>query len=278
MEWIWTFFSFLVKWGAWIFRLLRGRRILVPIRDRMGIGMIAPLHYQVAHTMRRLSSLTDTRLPNQDDAAAEVAVRVCNECRDIMCRALELGANDLHCCLKMLIPGASSGAPERVATFARSEPSDNRPAETGETNAHEIQSNTVWSSMMGISDGTTHWRPFCCFASNDLWTAGKLFHCDRTDWNQYYRSAFVFPIRYPRRAASGEFVYVGFLAFDSPKNNAFLGLPNIFEHRDDPTGYRGKLEKKMAFNLGALMADILGTCLYPNRDDILFQEEKHAAA
>jgi hypothetical protein len=227
--------------------------------------------------MQKLSSLTDTRLPNQEDAAAEVAVRVCNECRDLMRHALELRPSDLHCCLKMLIPGASTDKPERVATFARSEPSDNRPAETGESNAHEIKNNTVWSSMMGIPDGTTHWQPFCCFVCNDLWMAGNLFHCDRQDWKQYYRSSLVFPIRYPRRAASGEFVYVGFLAFDSPRDTAFIGLPNIFEYRDNPSGYRGILEAKMAFNLGALMADILGSCLYPNHDDLFFQEKKHAA-
>jgi hypothetical protein len=242
----------------------------------MTIGTLNPLHLQIIHAMRQLSALADTRLPDQAEPATQWAIRVCTECRMLMGHALELKPNELHCCLKAMIPGCANGQPERVATWGRSEPLDGRPVETGDANSHDIGKNTVWSSLMGAFDGRRQWRPFPCFVCNDLVAAGGNFRCDRAGWKDYYKSALVFPIRYPPRVQSPNFINIGFLAFDSAKPNAFIGLPNIFDHMDDPTGFRDILEKKMAFNLGGIMADVLSVCLYPTRDDL--SKERHDAA
>ena len=160
-----------------------------------------------------------------------------------------------------------------MATWVRSEPLDDRPVETGEENAHEVEKNTVWSSLMGVSDGKMSWRPFPCFACNDLAAAGASFRCDRRDWQNYYRSALVFPLRFPPRKQSIEYVNLGFLAFDSPKCNAFAGIPNIFDFSDNPTGFQNALEKRMAFNLGGAMADILTTCMSQADSDVTKEDD-----
>jgi len=55
----------------------------------------------------------------------------------------------------------------------------------------------------------------------------------------------------------------GFLAFDSPKVNAFPGLPDIFNFREDLHHYHTPLRKSAIFQMGAALADTLGIAFVP---------------
>ena len=57
--------------------------------------------------------------------------------------------------------------------------------------------------------------------------------------------------------------YVGFLAFDSPMPGAFGNVPDVFDYRTQPAEYKRLLRKSAAFNLAAMLADILGSFLGP---------------
>jgi len=50
----------------------------------------------------------------------------------------------------------------------------------------------------------------------------------------------------------------GFLAFDSPKKNAFKGMPSTLDNRTTPDEFRNYIWSATVFHLGAAMADILG--------------------
>jgi hypothetical protein len=93
--------------------------------------------------------------------------------------------------------------------------------------------------------------------------AKHFFDCDRENWQKYYQSTMVFPIRYPINSQEDEFLYVGFLAFDAPRPNAFRGVPDVFKFNHDPDGYAALLDKSAAFHLGAVFADMLGSILGP---------------
>jgi hypothetical protein len=106
------------------------------------------------------------------------------------------------------------------------------------------------------------WGPdFTCFSCNDLPGMGEAFHCKRTGWQSYYKSAVVFPLRYAKTIDGSTLGNIGFLAFDSPQINAFAGLPNIFKYRERPGDYSVGLHSSPIFHLGAIFSDALGTFL-----------------
>ena len=69
---------------------------------------------------------------------------------------LALPPNHLQCCRKF-IAGQDNDGHKRVATFARSRPPDGRPPEFGPEKSHSATKNSVSSSLLGGSDGFSHW-------------------------------------------------------------------------------------------------------------------------
>lgn len=249
----------LLEWGAKAARFVKAERLVWRIKHQAAFTLVRRCHLNVVHRMRRLAHCMQD---GDAEQAAHLALQVCTECRKLLGTFLEIKDNRLHCCIKLLELDRLDGHEDKVSTWVRSEPMDDRPAEQGIGNAHLIRTNSVWSAFYGRSDGKTQWRQMNCFACNDL-TAHPEFVCDRQDWAQYYRSTLVFPIRYPIDAQATTYDYIGFLAFDSPDTGSFRGLPDIFEYKDRPADYREKLEESTAFHVGALLADVLGTFLRP---------------
>lgn len=257
----WALVGWSAKALAGVARKLHAEGAVWRVREIAMVGVAKQLHVNVLHRIRKLG------LGMQDwhdrDSDAAMALEISSECRKTMGALLELRPNELHCCMKTLLHDGGNPSQDRVGTWVRSEPLDTRPVESGNENAHLVSKNSVWSALLGRSDGVTHWKPFSCFACNDLAKHPQLFQCDRAQWAQYYRSALVFPIRYPKNVQANEFGHIGFLAFDSMKVGAFRGLPDIFQYRDDPTAYRQLLEATTPFHIGSIMADTLGACLRP---------------
>lgn len=257
----WTQVATVLSWLAWAARLCRANGLVWRVREHTSISLLRGYHFNVLHRMRRLAHVMEDWERDVDRAASH-ALQICTESRKTMGGLLELKDNQLHCCLKVLYRGNSDSADDRVGTWVRSEPLDGRPAEIGPSNAHPVRANSVWSALLGQSDGRFHWEVFRCFACNDLINESD-FCCDRANWQKYYCSTLVFPIRFPIDTNGTAYDYIGFLAFDSPRRNAFRGLPNIFEYRSAPAEYDDLLEASCAFHLGGIIADVLGTFLRP---------------
>jgi hypothetical protein len=173
---------------------------------------------------------------------------------------LLLDKNDLHCCLKMMEESPASADHPTIATYARSKPVDDRQERT--PSPLECTHSTIFAALTGGFDGETQWRPMRCFCCNDIRKYRNFFQCQRPEFAKYYNSVLVFPLRYVRNPDRNDFDIIGFLAFDSPKTNAFIGLPEIFEFRDKPNEYKNKLDAEAAFHLGALFADSLSAHLH----------------
>lgn len=247
---------------AKIARHIGCRRLLFTLRTAASWKVLRNLHINVLHEMRRLAREMGNPNGNRD-SAAQIAQNVCGEARKLLGYFLELDSHKLHCCLKVMVPQTGPGDPDKVATWVRSDPLDDRPIELGDDNAYSVAGNSVWSALLGRSDTKTNWQPFNCFSCNDLRKHGDLFVCARQNWQKYYRSALVFPIRYPRDSLGSTYRYIGFLPFDSPDADVFRGLPDIFDFRERRAEYHAALEQSAIFHLGAVLADCLGTFLGP---------------
>lgn len=223
-------------------------------------GVLSPLHHNVIHRMRAFA-LAYEQWDEHPNAATEDANDFCTATRAIMSDLLELDENNLHCCLKGFVDGA-----DKVETWARSSPYDGRTDQLGKADRHRVLENTVWSALLGRFDGHTKWSPLQCFACNDLNEHLDSFSCTRDDWSNYYRSTLVFPLQYRDRLNNAQFKTFGFLAFDSPKRNAFPGLPDAFDARlgaAERAAYHRRLAESSAFHLGSIIADTLAVFLRP---------------
>jgi hypothetical protein len=191
-----------------------------------------------------------------------LAQGVATACRDLMCDLLELKDMQLHCCIKAF--PISQENKELVITWARSEGSHCHDDDQSLNGVHRVTNNSVYSALMGKFDGKTEWgRPFSAFCCNDLTTIGPQFICSRNDWEKFYRSTLVFPLRFLIQPSTRKFKTVGFLAFYSKKRNVFLGMPNIFDYSSDWDTYLSKMQEDTVFQVGACMADTISTFLRP---------------
>ena len=256
-----------MKWGAWLLRKVPvGRAVLRRVKDHTVHNLLNDLHGQIAHSIRELS----VKLLNPDTfnerSCRESATALCTASAKIMNGLLEAkGPNQIHCCMKVFAP-SKSPTELGVATFARSVPGDNRPLGTDDIHLID-KTNTVWCAILGRHDGEWDWRDrqVDVFACNDLRKHRRNFKCDRENWEEYYQSALVYPLRCSN-PKTGEVDTYGFIAFDSAHAGAFPGLPDIFGYRDSGEGrteYLDLLTKLYYFHFGAFIADTLGAVIRP---------------
>jgi hypothetical protein len=265
-EELWKGDWFSLIWIIRFFRLIGVKKIIRYVRSRGSAGLFFRLHNEVLHEMRTLGISMKKWIHNERETTQQ-AGKICNECNDLMCDLLELNNNKLHCCLKVFKKvQVDHNDEDYVETWIRSVPSDGR---SDSDDIHFlVKENTVWSALLGRSDGNFRWcNPFICFSCNDLHAHREQFKNSRTDWESYYRSALVFPLRHIYFQAGKKYIaIIGFLAFDSPEKNTFPGLPDIFMHREtgkDVSDYNSKLQTSTIFHLGAIMADMLSMFLRP---------------
>ena len=257
-----------LQWITWFATLLRKvhlRKAISAVKKHATFDLTAVLHQDAIHRMRQLSAAGVDR---NRESGANAAIEVSTACCKVMGDLLELSPHEVHCCLKVFCPGSSYASKnDCVVTLARSEPFDERGVDEKENNKHLVESsNTVWSALLGKFDGKTSWPTFKCFSCGDLWTHEKIFECSRENWENYYRSTLVFPVRYMTDPTKRERVVSGFLAFDSLKCNAFGSLPDVFSFRENPSDYHGQIAKHTPYHLGAILADTLGVFFKPWTD------------
>jgi hypothetical protein len=229
------------------------------VRAQQSLATLHTLHTGVLHSMRRVTVMMG-RAHWDPTNIAMLAVDLCTEFRKAMGALTFLSENELHCCLKMLQPPDEPQQEARLFTWARSKPVDDRPDRPD--TAFVPPGSTIYAALTGGDDGATKWRRLSCFCSNDLPKHFDRFKCERAEWPKYYRSVLVFPLRYVRNPDTGDFDNIGFLAFDSPKSNAFAGMPEVFSYRDNPAEYQNRLDQSAAFHLGAIFADSLSAHLH----------------
>ncbi len=258
------------KWLGWGAKLMRwtgppGKWVLRELKTRAIFNQSKEFH-RVLHCLRKIPHMRNGANANSKIFAIppSLAVEICTSFRSLMANILELGEQELHCCLKMMV---QQDGGDRVGTIGRSDPFDHRPQETSEEESHLVANNTVWCSLLGRPDESHQWQVFSCFSCNDLQAHPLEFKCDRKDWQRFYRSALVFPLRYIHNENNSHFVTVGFLAFDSPKPKVFGQVPDIFKYKDAWHQYHQKLNKTTAFHLGAILADTLSVLMRRDFDE-----------
>lgn len=243
----------------------RKRERVLKKREEMLFPHLSLLHYDGIHPIRDFA--VDFVSEHYDEAHShDLANHLCTCARRTMGELLDLRPDSLHCCLKFLIKGKTPDD-DQVCTWGRSEPFDDRPHELGEVEAHLVKENTVWCALLGRRDPGTTWREFKFFACNDLHKyQNSGFHCDRIDWQRYYRSTLVFPLRFWRSSDAESVETVGFLAFDSPRPGVFWGLPDIlaFGLGQTPEGwsnYHSSAGGSAVFHAAAIMSDTLSVAM-----------------
>jgi hypothetical protein len=246
-------------WASRLLRLCRGRGLVHAVRSRAMATPIATLHNNVISEVSALSA-TARHWEEAQDRVVEQAVRVCSACRDVLAELLQLDFSMLSCRIKLLTEGSGKGGDSPVFTLASSAPFDGRPRGDGASGPQASQ-NTAWSAIMGCFDGHTRWRPMPCFCCNDLSARASLFACHIRGWQNFYKSTLVFPLRY--KIAPERFEQIGFLAFDSPTCEAFIGFPESFDFRDHDqwNEYNSRLTLSSTYNLGGIMANLVSECL-----------------
>ncbi len=242
-----------VLWGSRLARFLKAHGVVGAVKRRAALSYLTLLHQNVVHDMR-----TFAQCAHAPDAIGPTAEALCNSCRDLFCDLHELAINQLHCSIKIIDEDGSGNA--IIKTLARATPADSRP---NVYDGHPVVSDSVWCSLLGVDDGNTRWEVFNCFSSNDL--AGHSHYVShRPDYQKYYRSTVVFPIRYLRSTEKHDFVTVGFLAFDSPKVDAFSRMPEILDKGVVWADFHDRLKDQSSFHAGAMVVDCLAYFLRRN--------------
>lgn len=264
-----------VSSGAWVAKKLRDirlRNLVHALRSRAILGPLEFLHRKVIHEMRDLG-INMEKWTHDVKTTTILAGNVCTSCRSLFKYFLELEEDELHCCLKIYRPGFSE-KDDRVETWIRSEPYDGRKNDD-DSQPYLVCNNSVWSALLGKYDGKFNWQePQICFSCGDLPKHNSEFQNSRLNWQDYYYSTLVFPLNYIYYTNTGKKGYrtIGFLAFDSLNKDAFRGMPDVFDYRNDPTKrveYRNLLKKKSVFHLGSTIADTLSMFLRPVYDEHL---------
>lgn len=265
----------LLVWVARFIRKLGGSKAVIHAKHYVTLQALLPLHLQAIHKMRKLALDMLDQSSDTPRKSSREAMEVCSALRNTMGNVLDLNVHDLHCSIKVFIPG------DRVVTWARSGPLDDRPHEFGEDAARPLTDGTPWCALIGRNDGKTSWRQHKCFSCNDLLRAHEreLWVCKRDNWQRYYKSVLVYPLLYRKDADEPETVVFGFLCFDSPKKDAFIGLPDIFDFREteDWNKYHHLLNTKAPFHLGAILADTLSIFLRPFYEGQMTQDKRNQA-
>jgi hypothetical protein len=107
------------------------------------------IHTEIIHPLRHLSVvISDSPAPRE---MARLLVDFCTKCNRLMAELLELGEGELHCCIKVLEKNGEGE--DCVRTWARSEPFDGRSHSGNGSEEHRVTNNSVWSALMGRSDG-----------------------------------------------------------------------------------------------------------------------------
>ena len=255
-----------VKWWANLFGKFKFLKQYVPITKQLVIREFArQLHHDAIHSIRAVSPA----LSAEDwDKAASHALEFCNNSCKIIRYLTDIGIEELHCCLKSLQPcDCTEEGEDIVSTLSRSIPYDERPLRS-DSDDHRVSENTVWCALLGRNDGFHGWHQAKCFVCNNLPQHAAIFKCTRKKWPGLYKSTMVFPINYMSDQDTRECQISGFLAFDSPHTDAFGGLPDIFDYRDNLATYHTLLRKSAIFNTGAILADTLSIAFRPFCDRI----------
>lgn len=282
--WLFKVLKYSVPWV----RKLGFRKTLHQIRRHCVTQTLKAVHHHIIHELR----MARGRLDPSEALVAERSQKVLTNSARMMAELCEVERNKMHCCIKLLEkvapnqqkPGppqhggkrrkkeqpSEKPEPLRVTTWVRSEPFDQRGKDIGADNAVRICTNSVWCCLQDRDDGKTRWSGFTAFSCNDLQRESHRWQCERANWADFYKACVVFPIRLP--LSRHQYLNIGFLAFDSPQAGAFRGVPNIYDHLQDPTGYKEKLDKSAVFHLGGLLADTIAAVLGPYILDTLGRE------
>ena len=257
----------LLAFGSRILRKIGLGKIVLTVREKVILETVMRIHFDSIHFIRRFS-INDHFLGvlGRGENPTEPFEDLAEGTRDMLAKIIAVAPQSLHCTIKTL-QGTEETSKENweVYTLARSTPC-NRPAEFHPV-SHLVGKNSSFAALVGCNEPFNIWLPYAhvCFACNNL-TKHNKYSCSRKNWNRYFKSTVVFPLRY-RKVTQQRHRIVGFLTFDCNSTNVFGNIPDIFEYKDKPEEYNHRLQLSSVYHVGGMVADILATTIY-------LQEEK----
>lgn len=256
-----------LRFFVWCMRSSRSvsmlQRLARDLRQRTMLGPISKLHIHSTHQMRSFSihKYMARGIDSTLNHPYEPFESLANANRDVFADLLEIPPQHLHCTIKICNNEKNMDKKDwKVYTIARSTPY-NRPEEF-HPEYHLVGENSSFAPLVGCDDIKNIWLPhvYRCFVSDDLTKYFNKYACSRKNWNDYFKSTIVFPLRYRKGRTSH--LIIGFLTFDSNKTKVFGNIPDIFEYKDKPDDYLEHLSYSTAYHIGGIIADTLATTFY----------------
>lgn len=195
---------------------------------------------------------------------------ICTALNKFMCKELSLAPDELHCCIKAFCIKDKS---QHILTIGRSKPDDGRSPNIGVGFAKPIAQSSVSSALLGGKDACDReWPKLNGFICNDLDKVRLTdrnkdgFVCgNRKNAERWYNSTFVLPLYNISKGLhnNNEEAVTGFLAFDSPKPDAFRNLPDVGDYflEKKLKEYSKDLENSLLYKDGLELAKTLSKTL-----------------
>lgn len=245
------------------------KRNILRIKPKIKLAVLAELHYQAIHGIRKFMVNGNLLSECECGQDTEPFEKLANDCRNAF--AIAIGQNKnrqkIHCAIKLYKGTQKLPRGDWIVwTLARSELLTSQPFTLrnnfGPEEGQEAKNNSAYAALTGCSDGQTEWgaraQVYPCFYCNDLRTHEKYVNY-RKDWQDYYKTALVFPLRWIKNQES-KIEIKGFLSFDSD-------VPNILDdglaciYKADITEYWKSLINSTAYHAGGIIADVLATTI-----------------
>jgi hypothetical protein len=237
-------------------QLIGGHRFVGPFIRRATLRPISLFRSDVIANIRIFQKYL---LERNHVLAVESANDLCEGIARAMAALLNVDTSTINCRIEVVLPvseGTKDLSEASVGILASSRPLPDR-SRTLPLVQPKIGEDSAWASICGVGDSIVDWPSLECFVSNNLRKHANIYKSHLDDWQSYYKSILVFPIRF--QGVDNNFYLIGILIFESKSENTFTGLPDIydFDVKGDLTQYLVSLNESAAFHYGMAMAEIL---------------------
>jgi len=243
-----------------------GRRLVRSARDRTYLTLLREFN---DHLLPEIAGAIATDVSEEEIGNLPRNLQhYCDVARNIMADLCQVDEQKMHVTIKVpysedigqstLRVKQDESTYPRVGTVGRSKPMK-RPPEYSPENLYRVSENSAIAALLGISDGKRNWgTQYLVFNCNDLYKFKEQYRCAREDWDKYYRTTLVCPIKciVPE---GRHLAYMGFITFDSLEKDVFQPLPDIYSL--DYREYHEKVIYVAKYHLASLLGNLAGIML-----------------
>lgn len=231
------------------------------------------IHYSAIHAIRDFATRRGFGVAVSRSQPLKPYENLANACRSALAATMHFDPEVLHCTISYC-GGKKAGkatSERKVWNFAHSTSHRGRPLRLGPDEPTAVGANSSYAALLACKDNKDNkWSyPHSCFACDNLQEVE--YAAVEEDWNVWYNSRLVFPLRFQTRDRSGKFIdnVTGFLEFDSRYSNVFQ-VPSIFAYNNDPQKYSNELESLAVCNAGGIIADSIATAIFLEKSFVAY--------